>query len=106
MAQIMGNDDLISRAAAITEVEEWAEHGQEIIHWTGIKAMLEVQPPIDAAPVVHAKWQGVSPFVDSEECSECRYNIQSKELRTPRCPWCGAIMDGWDEEKLNEEGSL
>ena len=51
--------DLISRAAAIVEVEEWAEHGHEIIHWTGIKAMLEVQPTVDAVPVVR--------------CRDCKY---------------------------------
>lgn len=47
--------DLISRAAAIDEVEQWAEHGYDVIHWTGIKAMLEVQPAVDAAPVVRCK---------------------------------------------------
>ena len=47
----MAKDDLISRAAAIDEVEQWAEHGYDVIHWTGIKAMLEIQPTIDAIPV-------------------------------------------------------
>jgi len=48
-------DDLISRAAAIAEVEQWAEHGYDLIHWTEIKAMLEVQPAVDAAPVVRCR---------------------------------------------------
>lgn len=47
----MKKDDLISRAAAIAEIEQWAEHGYQTIHWTGIKAMLEVQPAVDAIPV-------------------------------------------------------
>lgn len=55
---------------------------------------IEKMPAVDAAPVVHARWQGVSPFVDTEECSNCRYNIQSEELETPYCPWCGAKMNG------------
>ena len=43
--------DLIDRDAAIKEVEEWAEHGHDLIHWTGIKAMLETQPAVDAVPI-------------------------------------------------------
>ena len=48
-------DDLISRATVIAEVEQWAEHGYEVLHWTGIKAMLEVQPAVDAVPVVRCR---------------------------------------------------
>lgn len=44
------------------------------------------------------KWQGVSPFVDSEECSLCRYCIYDAELRTPYCPGCGAFMENWNNE--------
>lgn len=55
---------------------------------------IEELPAVDAAPVVHARWQGVSPMVDSEECSACRYCIPSEEFRTLHCPWCGAKMDG------------
>ena len=36
------------------------------------------------------KWVKQNPMVDTEECSECGYNIQSEELETPFCPWCGA----------------
>lgn len=48
-------DGLISRAAAIADVEQWAEHGYDVIHWTGIKAMLEAQPTVAAVPVVHCR---------------------------------------------------
>ena len=79
--------DLISRAAAIKEIEP--------IRYCGdfISALIHL-PAVDAAPVVHARWQGVSPLVDSEECSHCRYNIPSDEFETPYCPWYGARMDG------------
>ena len=40
----------------------------------------------------HGKWIGVSPMVDTEECSLCGFQIQSSELETPYCPWCGARM--------------
>ena len=76
--------DLISRAAAIEAI---------LGSFNAVRAIEELHA-VDAVPVVHARWQAVSPFVDTEECSNCRYNIQSEELETPYCPWCGAIMDG------------
>ena len=54
-------------------------------------------PMVDAAPVMHARWQKASPFTDTEECSNCKYNIPTDEFETPCCPWCGAKMDGGDE---------
>ena len=80
-------DDLISRAAAIEAMKRAA-------YWNDAERKITELPAVDAVPVVHARWQGVSPFVDTEECSNCRYNIQSEELETPYCPWCGAKMDG------------
>lgn len=43
------------------------------------------------------KWVKQNPMVDTEECSECGYNIQGEELETPFCPWCGANMRGETE---------
>lgn len=89
--------DLISRAAAIAEVEEWAEHGHDLIHWTGIKAMLEIQPAVDAAPVVHGRWNVIlNPFWDVE-CSECGY-AKKTNWEMAFCPNCGAKMDGGERD--------
>lgn len=44
-------DDLISRSAAIEELMGWVDHEHEVIHWTGIKAMLECLPAVDAVPM-------------------------------------------------------
>lgn len=54
---------------------------------------VENAPTVDAVPVRHGRWQGVSPFVDSLECSECRYCITDEEFKTPYCSWCGAKME-------------
>ena len=65
-------DDLISRAAAIAEVEQWAEHGHDVIHWTGIKAMLEIQPAVDAVPVIRCanyKWWNGSTLGVAHRCA-------------------------------------
>lgn len=58
----MPNNDLISRAAAIDELKKMVEHHSvhdafrgELLHYTGIKAMLECLPAVDAAPVVRCK---------------------------------------------------
>jgi ssDNA-binding Zn-finger/Zn-ribbon topoisomerase 1 len=101
----MKRDDLISRAAAIdylmTNMGWRDEDGYEVDDADEKRAIITDLVngihAVDAAPVVHARWQGVSPFVDTEECSNCRYNIQSEELETPYCPWCGAKMDGHGE---------
>lgn len=52
----------------------------------------------DIVKRVRGQWIKVSPMVDTEECSICRYNILSEELETPFCPWCGADMRGDDNE--------
>lgn len=51
-------------------------------------------PTID--PVKHGKWIKQNPMVDTEECSECGYNILGEEFETPFCPWCGSKMDEGD----------
>ena len=94
----MPNNDLISRAVAIAEVEQWAEHGYDVIHWTGIKAMLETQPAVDAAPVVHGRWEEKLEHFGYVSCSVCHDSFITKEwiLNTKwgYCPMCGAKMDG------------
>jgi hypothetical protein len=42
----------------------------------------------------NGKWIKQSPATDTEECSECGYNILEEEFETPFCPWCGADMRG------------
>ena len=42
-------DDLISRNAAIEELMDWVDHEHEMIHWAGIKAMLECLPSAGTA---------------------------------------------------------
>ena len=54
-------DDLIQRAEAIDEVMQMVERHRheifrgELLHYTGVKAMLEALPAVDAVPVVRCK---------------------------------------------------
>lgn len=87
-------DDLISRAAAIKEIEP--------IKYCGdfISALIHL-PAVDAVPVVHARW---IPYKTPsgretifERCSACKQpTLVTRE--TPYCPWCGAKMDGEQED--------
>ena len=39
------------------------------------------------------EWVGVSPMVDTVQCSICGGQLFSAELETPYCPYCGAKME-------------
>ena len=39
------------------------------------------------------EWIGVSPMVDTVQCSVCGGQLFSAELETPYCPYCGAKME-------------
>ena len=86
--------DLISRAAAIDEVEQWAEHGNDVLHWTGIKAMLEYLPAVDAVPAIHAHWVEEPDRVNHWHCSNCGCTVGLASLAYRYCYVCGAKMDG------------
>ena len=52
----------------------------------------ELEAEVKRLEPKRGEWIGVSPFVDSVQCSECGYCIHSEEFETPYCPWCGAKM--------------
>ena len=94
----MSNNDLISRAAAIAEIEEYIDKYSELEPETGFhnakwcameeaKDVLLRQPAIDAAPVVHAHWCERGGL--SSRCSYCGRTVQKE---TAYCPHCGVIM--------------
>ena len=89
--------DLISRAYVLAEYDRQHKGPPG-----NARKIMEEAPAVDAAPVVHGRWQGVSPMVDSMECSVCRYCIPSEEFKTPFCPWCSAKMDG---ERRDDDGA-
>lgn len=62
-----------------------------------LKCFVEGIPAADVAPVRHGKW---TPFHaefagDIQCCSVCEIGFAD---RTPYCPHCGAVMDGWRVE--------
>lgn len=108
--------DLISRAAAIAEVMQMVKAHEheifrgELLHYTGIKSMLELQPAVDAVPVAHGRWIKMTGMLPTQYhghymCSECQWhmgglrNSWTREEELTFCPNCGAKMD---EEEANK----
>lgn len=107
------SDDTIYRQAAINALEkekptpfvnkdgsiEPFGAGQQNQWYRDGIAIMNLPP---AEPVrMKGKWIAQNPLVDTEECSVCGYNIQSAEMETPFCPWCGASMSEGEEDALN-----
>lgn len=104
--------DLISRQEAI-EALRYAQHrftvadeaggmgtvkwSEDVIYFDAAVNALSFLPSAEPDRRI-GKWIMQNPMVDTEECSECGYNILSEEFETPFCPWCGADMRGSNDE--------
>ena len=71
-------------------------NGVIVPHKASVKRVLIQAEEADVEEVVHGEWiissDGYYPF-----CSNCRYEppfVGGRDMRTPRCPKCGAKMDG------------
>ena len=106
--------DLISRAAAIKEIEDLMKHyrqiGAECDRDGALFARERIKklPAVDTVPVVHARWIETKIPANTTEhggvgqdkkngwlCSNCRCAFDAKLLWCKNyCPNCGAKMDG------------
>lgn len=94
-------------------------------HGRHLHTMLEAQPVVDAAPVVHARWEPREDVLGFARCSNCRdcnvYEDWPDGKKWNYCPNCGAKMDTqrrrepvkeanmrhiWDFEDKQESGLL
>ena len=112
-------DDLISRVAAIAEVEEYLQEldsciSEPDLKLDGYKNGLQVAinelkglPSVDAVPVVHGRWveidEGDGDY--TYDCSLCGFKwflVDGTPLENGMkyCPHCGAKMDG---ERMDDE---
>lgn len=67
---------------------------------TEINMIMNEQPAVDAAPVVHAHW--VKHDNSCWSCSNCDETISMRrymENKLRYCSWCGARMDKEDDEQ-------
>lgn len=112
--------DLISRKAAIAEIEEYFQVldlciSEPDLKLDGYKNGLRVAiqelkalPAVNAAPVVHGRWVKMMGMMPPEyhghyECSECQWHMKglrnswTREEELLYCPNCGAKMDKENE---------
>lgn len=72
------------------------------------KQLIDEQPTIDAAPVVHGRWVKMTGMLPPEyhghyECSECQWHMKglrnswTREEELLYCPNCGTKMEAEDE---------
>lgn len=99
-------DDLISRKAAIAEIDEYLHGLDSCISEPDLKLdgyrnglqvaiqELKALSTVDAVPVVHGRWifhdDDIMPWVSCSECGICTDSTN----KTSYCPNCGAKMDG------------
>ena len=80
----MANEKRLIDANALKA--EFTGNFHEMWHYTGIRAMIDVQPTIDAVEVVHSKWLR---HWNNYICDSCR---SYQWLKSNYCPNCGADM--------------
>lgn len=98
--------ELIERKEAIEAIKKYGKdalsagrkHIDPVDDIVELCNMLAALPAVDAAPVVHGRWQsnGIHGSVLCR-CSECHYDAVAYSFCY--CPMCGAKMDGEGETK-------
>ena len=64
---------------------------------SALKALINMQPTVDAVPVVHGQWKMVEgELAFWNMCSVCGRKILHRTPYYDFCPNCGARMDGED----------
>ena len=92
-------DDLISRAVLNDYIEKeydgvcvYDVSGTEVIR--DFQNIVDIQPAVDAVPVVHAKWVEETDRSYHWHCSKCKMVWGVTKYFMKYCPNCGALMDG------------
>lgn len=94
--------DLIDRAALLVALDYGRTHN------IGVRQIVNDAPTIDAAPVVHAYWEGHCDEDlnrgDWRICTACGHDEWGKaEDGSNYCPACGARMDADAPERAGKE---
>ena len=81
---------------AAAAIEDMAKHITEMHERVTVLQIArgELEAEVKRLEPKRGEWVGVSPTVDTVQCSICGGQIFSAELETPYCPYCGAKMIG------------
>lgn len=107
----MTNNDLISRSALKAELMKRAVScpKSHIRAYGSCISALEVSPAVDAEPVRHGKWLfsdydyftcsvcGGQYFTGADSTKDAKAMLENNAYY-PYCPYCGAKMDGGNED--------
>ena len=87
------NNDLISRAAVLKDLELLAKFQPEGKQSTilGVCATIRATHAVDAEPVRHGRWENTKASFH-KKCSYCKSILHMPRKRN-YCPNCGAKMD-------------
>lgn len=66
--------------------------------------IIDMQPAADVRENIHGQW--IEDDYAFNHCSECGYELDYPEEKTPFCPGCGATMEPDPEEATEEKQSL
>lgn len=92
--------DLISREALLEDIEAAKENGgMGAVVADTLTRYVKRQPAVDAAPVVHGRWERKRSNVYCTACSK-GYRITNggpNVMTFVYCPMCGARMDGKED---------
>lgn len=90
------NDDLISRKELYAAIAELADNADcNIAILPEVASLVRHAPAIDAEPK-RGCW--IENDCAYNRCSECGYEYDHPEEKSPYCPNCGANMDLEDEK--------
>ena len=109
----MANEQRLIDANAIPYEEHYVPNGD--VQWGYKKELCVLKPTVDAMPtvdaveVVYAHWEDGCAIHNGKEvyksidCSHCNeiFKTEDREYwkkRFKRCPFCGAMMDGGNED--------
>ena len=97
---------LIDANALLATLEKIADEDETpFFHLDEIADEIMDAPTVDAVEVVHGKWMLEQDYGDGTadyKCSNCEYDdnffTKTLEIYIKYCPYCGAKMDGGNED--------
>ena len=113
MARYIDADQLLETLyESYDKAQKWYEEAEEfetkIRAEQAVRTFLEcllrtkAQTTADVQEVKHGYWSQSKKTAFSEECSVCGCTVEHNDgvvIRYPRCPFCGAKMDGKENEE-------
>ena len=94
------NNDLISREAAIAQIERRKSLlvGDKTVSVDAFIKFLKNRPTVDAEPIRHGRWIQIKTVPSYHYCSRCRVPQKMEKscniyVHIHYCPYCGAKID-------------